>query len=309
MGASIGLSVAGSVVGATTVAAFRPILSRHRGLNSVGAVEPTTGLPLTFLDEPGQLNHLVNMLVRKQSMATHFYRQVVDSDLATQGTGLGRFTYKMRLKRVLAKVIPDADRRAVAEKMVAHPQAVADSALHFMLRLTEADRNYLEHHKVPALQREVETLQRETMVLSGGAVSEPLRMQFEAKARALHGEASRLMRLQHLEQKLREFGRHLDTEFLRDKALATRWREMQVDFILAHDMVAESLSRKKFMRFARAGNESGLRDALAKRIEVRFARVFAQAYSDKVAYERRGALEVARVMSMQRRGAARTQGA
>ncbi|MFN7507880.1 MAG: hypothetical protein ACK5Q1_20225, partial [Limnobacter sp.] len=135
-----------------------------------------------------------------------------------------------------------------------------------------------------------------------------LAMQLKAKADTLLTESARHSRLERLEERLSKFTRHLGKEFLSDPALANDWKNLQVDFILSHDLAAEAMSRKKFkvvqesMEAAARENsdtEKPLRQALSENIDRRFAMIFTHAYPDKIAYERRGALELARMMFME----------
>ncbi|HET9643561.1 MAG TPA: hypothetical protein VFP68_09440, partial [Burkholderiaceae bacterium] len=314
VGTSLGLTAAGVAMGAAGAAAFRPIKSRHRGLNAVGGVEMTTGLPATFLYEPEHLEHLTSKINDQGDIAERCRREIIEHATAREDDGLRQFKYTFRLHRALAKVIPSADRSALANRMVSHPQSVADASLQFMLGTTEFERHYLEQQKVPALEKEVRHLMDE---FNAPATENPeadrtkkalIGEILAVKADALMVDSARLEMLQDLEQRLNRSKRFLGTEFLRDSAYRKEWEDLQVDFIVAHDLAAEALSRKRLNSVQRQldaradGDEKvsqdPLRDALRKHVGARFARVFAHAYPEKVAYERRGALEVARAMFM-----------
>jgi hypothetical protein len=304
-GASIGLIAAGVGMGAATAAAFRPVKSRQRGLHAIGAVERTTNLPLTFLQTPAHLNHLVNKLNNQGNIITHFQRKIIDEHMP----------YSFRAHRSLSKVVPQHDRRQIAQLMVDNPKAVTDESMQFMLRATQFEQHYLRENKLPALQQEVNALLKEFTKTPVGGVSDTagtrrkmLAMQLKAKADTLLTESARHSRLERLEERLSKFTRHLGKEFLSDPALANDWKNLQVDFILSHDLAAEAMSRKKFkvvqesMEAAARENsdtEKPLRQALSENIDRRFAMIFTHAYPDKIAYERRGALELARMMFME----------
>ncbi|HET9645339.1 MAG TPA: hypothetical protein VFP68_18745, partial [Burkholderiaceae bacterium] len=320
LGASLGLTAAGMAMGAATAAAFRPIKSRHRGLNALGGVEMTTGLPATFLQEPGHLNHLSNKINNQGNIATHFQREIIQNATSKEDGGLRQFKYAFRLHRALAKVIPSHDRRTLANKMVSHPDQVADASLQFMLRTTQFERHYLEQHKVPALEKEVQILFDEFNRASAGDDADAKKALIAevlvVKAKALTIDSARLSALQDLERRLDQSTRFLNKDFLGDPACKKEFEELQVDFIVAHDLVHEALSRNKLKKVQRQLDERDadcpadpVRNALRKHIGARFARVFAQAYPDKVAYERRGAIEIARAMftaDMEKEKAVRT---
>lgn len=305
-GASIGLIAAGVGMGAATAAAFRPVKSRQRGLHAIGAVERTTNLPVTFLQSPSHLNHLVNKLNNQGNIVTHFQRKIIDAHMP----------YSFRAHRTLNKFVPHHDRRQIAQTMVRNPQAVADESMQFMLRATQFERHYLQENKLPALQKEVDTLLKEYIdtpvngVAGASAAAsrrQMLAMHLKAKADTLLTESARHSQLQGLEERLNHFTGNLGKEFLSDPALAHDWKDLQVDFILSHDLAAEAMSRKKFKlvqeRTAAAAQADGdsqapARQALRENIDRRFAVVFTHAYPDKIAYERRGALELARIMFM-----------
>ncbi len=308
-GASIGLIAAGVGMGAATAAAFRPVKSRQRGLHAIGAVERTTNLPTTFLQSHAQLNHLVNKLNNQGNIVTHFQRKIIDAHMP----------YSFRAHRAVSKVLPQHDRRQIAQAMLGNPQAVADESMQFMLRASQFERHYLQENKLPALQQEVDALLKEFIDTpadgAAGAVAAPRRqmlaMHLKAKADTLLSESARHSQLQGLEERLNHFTRHLGKEFLSDPALAHDWKELQVDFIVSHDLAAEAMSRKKLKlvqaRSAAAAEADGdsaapLRQALSENIDRRFAKVFTHAYPDKIAYERRGALELARIMFMEEAG-------
>ncbi len=309
VGASIGLIAAGVGMGAATAAAFRPVKSRQRGLHAIGAVERTTNLPTTFLQSHAQLNHLVNKLNNQSNIVTHFQRKIIDAHMP----------YSFRGHRAVSKVVPHHDRRQIAQSMADYPQAVADESMQFMLRASQFELHYLQENKLPALQREVDALLSEFVDTpvdgAAGAIAAPRRqmlaMHLKAKADTMLAESARHSRLQRLEERLSHFTRNLGKEFLSDPTLAEDWTELQVDFIVSHDLAAEAMSRKKF-KFVKAcmaaaveaGGDSDipLRQALSENIDRRFAKVFTHAYPDKLAYERRGALELARIMFMEDAG-------
>lgn len=307
-GASIGLAVAGATMGAATAASFNPIKSRQRALNAIGGVERTTHMPATFLFEPGHLHSLLDKVNEEGKMVSSIRRQIIDGRSDTQAAeGTGRFRYTYRAHRVLAKVIPSADRRALANKIVSSPEAVAKPLMTFMQQATDLERKYLQEHKVPILQREVELLLSELERPDGEAGGKHLlAQQIRIKAETLRATSVRLEHLQDLEIRLDEFAGKVDTGFLSNQNLKRSWEDLQVDFIVSHDMVPEALSKGSLKRVQKQlaaqvdsdaeSRPDVLRDALRKNVGTRLARVFAHSYPERVDYERRGVIEVALAM-------------
>lgn len=313
MGASLGLTAAGIAIGAATAASFNPIKSRQRALNAVGGAERTTHLPATFLFEPGHLYQLLDKINEEDKVEATIRRQIIESRSSkdeAKGTNASKYLYRAR--HVLAKVIPSADKRALAHKMISSPQAVAEPSMKFMRQATKLELKYLEQHKVPILQKELEILLAELDMEDsqpngvGSRKKDLIAQQLMVKAEACRTAASRMERLKDLDLQLRKFTKHVGTEFLRNTDLKQTWENLQVDFIIAHDMVAEALSRNKLKCLqarldAQVDNEDDpkpdlLRDALRKNVNARFARVFAHSYPERIGYEQRGAIEVALAM-------------
>lgn len=307
LGASLGLTAAGVAIGAATGALYRPIKSRRLALKAVGGVERTTNLPTTFLYEPEQLSHLLGKINRESKLIGNLRRRIVSEPAAGTADRSDLFKHVYRFQRVLAKVIPMADRRAVAGRIASRPRALAGPLIEFMQGMTAVERQYLQQHKVPVLQEEVQALLSEFKK----ADSEPdgaearkkdlLARQLLVKVHACGSESARLERLQDLESRLKAFA---DTKSMQREDLM--WEDIQVDFIIAHDMVAEALSRNKLKRVqkqldadlpdTKECESDALRDALRKNVQVRLARVLAHSFPDRIDYERRGAIEVARAM-------------
>jgi hypothetical protein len=367
---STGVAIAsGTVMGGATKAAFKAPVSRQRGLHAVGvSAEETTNLSTSFLSNPAQLNHLVNKISNQIGMLTHHQRDMLKHDLPDFDFGK---------HRKLAKLLPSHDKRELRRQMAANPQAVADNKMQFMSHTTQLERWYLEAHKVPLLQKDVEVLTHELFKLNTKkapnkveqAKMEHLTLLLQKKFELMSRETTRLEQLQNLEAKLAQFSKYLDRKTsLSVPKVAAEFKEMEIDFMIAHGMVHESLSvrdgiklanklnalekeqaqqgqepqpaqepsrLKKLLRKKPGENPGGanaqspgaeevpstpstsssqftqrreaiLREALGQTTERRFhmdettemrsARVFTEGYGNKMAYERRGALEIGREM-------------
>jgi|GEM_PF-2801424 len=311
LGASLALTAAGVAMGAATAASFNPIKSRQRALNAVGGVERTTHMPATFLFEPGHLHQLLDKINEEDKVESAARRQILKSKWE-KVKGVNVSKHLSRTQRALSKVIPSADNRALANKMLSSPQAAAEPSMKFMQQTTRLELKYLDEHKLPILQNEVEVLLAE-LEQAGSESSEVdsrktdlLAQQLMVKAEACRATSARLEHLKDLDLQLSEFTKHMEDEFLLKEDLKQRWDNLQVDFIIAHDMVAEALSRNKLNRVqkqlaAQVDSDTDpqsdlLRNALRKNIDARFARIFAHSYPEKIGYEQRGAIEVARAM-------------
>jgi hypothetical protein len=313
MGATLALTAAGVAMGAATAASFNPIKSRQRALNAVGGVERTTHLPASFLFEPEHLSRLLDKINKEDEVEAAARREILKSKSSNDG-GKGATVCKhlSRVQRALSKVIPSADKRALANKMISSPQAVAKPSMDFMQKTTRLEIEYLDEHKGPILLNEVTILLAELEK----AGSEPdgvdsrkkelLAQQLMVKVKACRDASVRLDHLKRLDLQLSGFEEHMEDKFLLNEDLKKTWDDLQVDFIIAHDMVAEALSRSTLKRVQKQLDAQGdsdadpqpdlLRNALRKNIGARFARVFAHSYPEKIGYEQRGAIEVARAM-------------
>jgi hypothetical protein len=332
--------------------ALRHVKSRHQGLAAIGAVERTTGLPTTFLTDLSQLNHLMIKLNTQSGYCEEAFsdlKQIKLNDADKEG--LNQFKYGIRGWQALAKAVPEADRRVLIQKIVTHPQAAAPDAMQVVSRTTQLERDYLAEHKLPLLRAEVQLLLQEYQLAQKEAAEQApidgeaagrervrqvrlLATALKAKADTCFVEEARLTKLQNLDQRMKRFAKYLNQDFLVDPKLAAEWKELQIDFIFAHDMLPEAMGRTELKAVLAAADASAntsadvtaesagaaaaddmailrdkayassstaqnpLRRALYKNLDLRFAKVLVQGLPDKLAYERRGAVEVARMMFM-----------
>ncbi|HET9642447.1 MAG TPA: hypothetical protein VFP68_03595 [Burkholderiaceae bacterium] len=182
-----------------------------------------------------------------------------------------------------------------------------------MLESTELEREYLHSHKVPILQQELQVLLDELESSNGetsdfGSVKRDLLLeQLVVKAEACRLAAARLNLLEDLELRLTEFSTlHAGSDDLGEADVKKTWDDIRVDFIIAHDMAVEALSKKGRRKVReklamQAPDEPGfsvdpLREALHKNIDARFAKVFAHSFPRRIGYVQRGVIEVALAM-------------
>jgi hypothetical protein len=273
---AIPLGLASASMGVATGVAFRPVKSRHRGLAAIGAVDRTTGLPTTFLNDPSQLNHLMIKLNTQTGYLGDLRSNLVQNKLGDEGKqGLNQFKYGMRAWEALAKAVPDADRRALIQKMVDNPQAAAPDSMQIVARHTQVERDYLAEHKLPLLRKEVELLLQEYKTAQQEATESShtdgvskadekarlLATALHAKSQSCFVEEARLSKLQDLDQRMKRFMKNLNKDFLVDPKEEAEWKELQIDFIVAHDMAGEALGASGLAKVIKAQEEAQIAEA------------------------------------------------
>ena len=306
-GASIGLLAAGIAMGGATAAAFKPVKSRQRALKAVAGVETHT--PAGFLYEPEHLSRLLNKTRQEDKLEASVRTEVI-LGAPTIDDGAGSLKLAHRFHRMLSKVMPSAEWRYIANRMASQAHTFPVPSMRFMLESTELEREYLQSHKVPILRQELEVLMDELQHASdetsegGSSKRDSLSELLIVKAEACRLAGARLKLLEDLELRLTEFAwLNPGTDDLKKVEVKEERDDIQIDFIIAHDMATEALSknerarvRKKLEAQSQDGTQNTsdpLRDALRKDINTRFAKVFAHAFPKRIGYVQRGVIEIA----------------
>jgi hypothetical protein len=294
-GASCALLAMGAGMGCATAAALAPIPSRRHALRAVGGVEHLTHESADFLYEPEHLSHLLNKTRQEEELEASVRKEVILGAPAIEDTST--FKHSHRLHRLLSKVIPSAEWRFVANRMVSQTESFSEPSMRFMLESTKLEREYLSH-KVLILDRELATLKDEWKTSGSDLLTEQLMI----KTQAVRLTAMRLALLEDLELQLTKFSnQHPDSKDLGNAEVKEVWDNIQIDFIVAHGMAMDALSRKKREEVRKKLDmkevlTDPLREALHKNINKRFARVFAHSFPKRIGYVQRGVIEIALAM-------------
>jgi hypothetical protein len=247
--AVIGVGAVGVAV--STALAFIQPDRQWRGRDARNGMN-TTHIFGSYLGSFRRQNRLVHHLRGKVGMAQGEIEKIVETlgGIENKYTTPRRtqFRYKFEQLRGLRWLAPNADRKILSDAIIGNFEETKGHQCNFMLRTTDHEVN---HWKFVIGELEAEAADLELALAGVNAESKDklgtgsaTRQRLAAVRDELEHAQSRHRDLIDLHSQLRDFQKHQGSAWTVDAK--GNFRDLQVRYLVAHDMLVDSMSRKKF---------------------------------------------------------------